>query len=265
VIFEACIWCNGDASDSDVSHVVPECFGNRDQQCLPKGVVCRKCNNYFGSKIEPALIADPILHAICVATRIIDPGDGNVFRDRLFDEQHKPTGSVDRDLKIDATLSGQHYSVDIGYAIRGQIRVDHDGRREAKLSRALHKLAFESYVWQLISGALPASAPSPSSSYFEPIRSWTRHGQPSGAIRAYVRMPARALSVDWEMRTVQYEEHLASDMRLYGDCFAVSLTSQSKDAGVHLRSWCAALPSNAVLVGTSYELLREEEVSEATP
>jgi hypothetical protein len=40
-----CIWCEEPTNDSDVSHVLPECFGNRDAQVLPKGTVCRSCNN----------------------------------------------------------------------------------------------------------------------------------------------------------------------------------------------------------------------------
>ena len=87
---KSCIWCGGPTNDSDVSHVLPVCSGNRDTQVLQKGTVCRPCNNYFGSKVEPALIEDPVIHAICVAFRVVDPGDANVFRDRLFDQHHAP-------------------------------------------------------------------------------------------------------------------------------------------------------------------------------
>src|ERR1700680_2893226 len=95
-----CLWCRGAVDATDVSHVLPECFGNRDQQVLPPGMVCRKCNNYFGSKIEPALTDDPVIHSLVVALRLVDPGDANVFRDRLFSTPHVPKEPVVRSLAL---------------------------------------------------------------------------------------------------------------------------------------------------------------------
>lgn len=252
-----CIWCNEPSVDSDRSHVVPECFGNQNQQYLAKGIVCRKCNSYFGSKIEPTLIADPIIHAICVATRIVDPGDGNAFRDRMFDEEHRPVKPVDRNLIIDAKLTNKHFDVHISYSVSGQMHIEYDKRRESKFSRALHKIAFEAYVWQFVSKQLPPDASDPFSECFNHIKQWSRYGQPHGKMRPYVRMPAKALANSWEMSIFQYSDHLGLDMRLYGDCFAVSLTSPSELTGLHLQSWCSTPINNAVLVDESYELIKQ--------
>jgi hypothetical protein len=84
---ENCIWCKGSTDESDLSHVMPECFGNTEQ-VLPPGIVCYSCNHYFGSKIEPSLFEDPVIHTMCVMFHVVDPGDGKVFRERLFNRHH---------------------------------------------------------------------------------------------------------------------------------------------------------------------------------
>ena len=57
-----CIFCGNDSRDSrSVEHIIPESFGN-STAILPKGVVCDKCNNYIGRKIEsPFLNSEAIL------------------------------------------------------------------------------------------------------------------------------------------------------------------------------------------------------------
>ncbi len=54
-----CIFCKKVSDDSkSVEHIVPESLGNTDH-CLPKGIVCDKCNNYFASKIEQPVLEKP--------------------------------------------------------------------------------------------------------------------------------------------------------------------------------------------------------------
>lgn len=57
-----CIFCGNDSRASrSVEHIIPESFGN-STAILPKGVVCDKCNNYIGRKIEsPFLNSEAIL------------------------------------------------------------------------------------------------------------------------------------------------------------------------------------------------------------
>lgn len=57
-----CIFCGNDSSNSkSIEHIIPESFGN-STTVLPQGVVCDKCNNYIGRKIEaPFLNSEAIL------------------------------------------------------------------------------------------------------------------------------------------------------------------------------------------------------------
>lgn len=51
-----CIFCKEESSSSKtVEHIVPESLGNKDHT-LPAGIVCSRCNNYFGLKVEKPLL-----------------------------------------------------------------------------------------------------------------------------------------------------------------------------------------------------------------
>jgi hypothetical protein len=54
-----CIFCRQDTTSSrSVEHIIPESLGNT-QNVLPKGIVCDRCNEYFGRKIEQPVLALP--------------------------------------------------------------------------------------------------------------------------------------------------------------------------------------------------------------
>lgn len=59
-----CIFCKQDSSASRrVEHIIPEALGNKEH-ILPTGIVCARCNEYFGRKIEkPLLETDYFRHA----------------------------------------------------------------------------------------------------------------------------------------------------------------------------------------------------------
>ena len=63
-----CIFCQEESSHStSIEHIIPESLGNVDH-VLPAGVVCDKCNQYFGSKVEgPLLDSDYFRHARCMS------------------------------------------------------------------------------------------------------------------------------------------------------------------------------------------------------
>lgn len=47
-----------------VEHMLPESFGGDELFCLPSGLVCSQCNQYFGREVErPALDSYPFNHA----------------------------------------------------------------------------------------------------------------------------------------------------------------------------------------------------------
>ena len=55
-----CIFCKGDSSGTrSIEHVIPESLGNTDH-VLPMGLVCDRCNRYFGTKIEQPLLSSAI-------------------------------------------------------------------------------------------------------------------------------------------------------------------------------------------------------------
>lgn len=59
-----CIFCKNDSSNSkSVEHIIPESLGNKNQ-VLSKGVVCDSCNNYFGNKIEKAVLEMPYFKSL---------------------------------------------------------------------------------------------------------------------------------------------------------------------------------------------------------
>ncbi|MBI3780265.1 MAG: hypothetical protein HY278_04290 [candidate division NC10 bacterium] len=249
---ESCIWCKAPTDNSDVSHVLPECFGNRDAQVLPKGTMCRSCNNYLGSKIEPALVEDPIIHAICVTLRVVDPGDANVFRDRLFDQDHKPVAPPQRNVQLNLTIRADALELEASYEVKGTIRRAFDRRWVARFSRAIHKLAFESFVWlQLRPDAKPAALDLFAES-FRPIRRWVRYGEPHGSVRPLVRMPSSSVTHQWEPHLWGFDRHFALELRLFGDWLAVSLTSPHGEVQKHLTGWCSESGRPAWLIGESF-------------
>lgn len=58
----SCIFCCQSAHHCTAEHILPESLGGKEWACLPDGLVCGKCNQYFGSKVEPlALGSFPFL------------------------------------------------------------------------------------------------------------------------------------------------------------------------------------------------------------
>lgn len=61
----ACIFCkDAAASFTTEEHIVPESLGGGDWSLLPDGLVCDKCQNYFGAKIERNVLSDAPFHII---------------------------------------------------------------------------------------------------------------------------------------------------------------------------------------------------------
>ncbi|MGA2404379.1 MAG: HNH endonuclease [Syntrophobacteraceae bacterium] len=57
-----CIFCRKPAVGATVSHVLPASLGGEKWACLPDGLVCSQCNQYFGDNVERlALSSFPFL------------------------------------------------------------------------------------------------------------------------------------------------------------------------------------------------------------
>jgi hypothetical protein len=52
-----CIFCQKPAVEASVSHILPASLGGEEWACLPDGLVCSRCNQYFGDKVESLALA----------------------------------------------------------------------------------------------------------------------------------------------------------------------------------------------------------------
>jgi hypothetical protein len=219
----------------DESHVLPECVGNQ-QKVLPSGIVCKPCNQYFGAKVEPALLADPLFHAIAVFLQVVDPGDMNVFRERMFDAAHPAVGKVNRRLDLNANIKDQSIGIDVSNTVSGRLEKTYNLRDLALLSRAVHKIAFESFVWHMfVEGK--ENPPDVFSDLFNPVRDWARYGQPHGSVRPVLRRPHPSFSPNWDVQTWRFSQDFGVQLNLFGDWYAVSLTSSTDSVVSDLNRW----------------------------
>jgi len=245
-----CIWCRRTAPDVtfDESHILPECVGNV-QQILPAGIVCKPCNNYFGSKVEPALLADPPFHAIAVFLQLVDLADMNVFREKLFDKEHPSVGNVNRDLKLNATIKGQTLGLDVSYAVSGRLEKIYSTKELSFLSRAVHKVALESLAWQIYVGGGLLNPPDLFSDAFDPARVWARDGQPHGSVRPVLRRPNPVISFQWGVQGWKFVDGFGVQLNLFADFYAVNLTSSPQSVLQDLREWVGETAQDMWVVG----------------
>ena len=155
LITETCIYCPGtvDRTSDDEYHIIPFSLGNTsdDQRLriispytLPKGIVCKSCNSYFGSHLDTHLVNHPVLRMWKTLKSIPSYNSSTpVFENetvRLSSRKNKLL-SIDKGegrivLKNDGTLSIPHASL--------------KNLKHTQVSRALHKIAFECSIWQML-------------------------------------------------------------------------------------------------------------------
>jgi hypothetical protein len=253
---DRCIWCLRDVREapSDESHVLPECLGNAGQQTLPPGIVCTSCNNYFGRTVEPIFLRDPIVHVIASFLQIVDPGDQQAFRAKTFDNEHQPLGPVRRNVSLDLKLLGHRIELGVKSEISGTIVREYSHRDLGFLSRAVHKVAFESLAWCLYvkDSEMPAAVDVPDlfSVTFDAVRMWGREGQPMSHVRPVFRRPANTISPGWRVQHSAHPNGWLCELTLCAaDWYAVSLTSPSAVVETHLREWTAAAPGPKWMIG----------------
>jgi len=224
---QRCIWCLREKDETvfDVSHVLPECVGNENMQALPKGLVCKECNRYFGTKVEPALLTDPLFHIIAVLLRLRDPQDMNAFRDNIFDTTHPAVDQVARRMHLDIKISKNDFAVDLQYGIQGKMIKKYTRRELALLSRAVHKIAFETLAWTVYVKELNTEI-DVYSEEFNPVREWSRRGSPVNHIRPVVRRQTfDRISTEWGCSLIKLHEFIGLELNLFGGWYAVNLTS----------------------------------------
>ena len=253
-----CIWCLREppsATFNSESHVLPECVGNKRQQVLPLGIVCDRCNHSFGGKVERALIDDPIFST---NVGILQQRDEK----KEFVYEHSPSG-VHRDVHVDTEVSDNKVTVNTKYEIQGQPSrayenraippksKDYDRRSLALLSRAVHKIAFESLAHSLFVGEglkvvnVDLKDIDIFNCSFETIRKWVRFGEPQGSVRPVLRLQKIEEAItqeelfQWGGRLSYFQQWFRYELNLFGDWHIVSMTSPSNKVDNDLRSWVA--------------------------
>jgi len=252
-----CIWCLEEppsATFKSESHVLPECVGNEQQQVLPPGIVCDHCNESFSRKVEPTLIDDPIFSTRVGILQLRD-------KNGVFVYEPSPSG-VHRKVHLDARISGNKITVDTTqYEIKGQPSnpyesrsippksKDYNKRSLALLSRAVHKIAFESLAHSLFVGTgkkfeyKALKDIDMFSQSLKIIRDWTRYGQPQNSVRTVLRFQKfegtkkqKELTL-WEFSLHGFKHWLRVEINLFGDLYIISLTSPADKVEGDLRDW----------------------------
>lgn len=195
-----CIWCLEEPSSvtfSSESHVLPECAGNIGKQILPQGVACDRCNHFFGTKLEPVLIDEPIFSTLVGVLELRDV-------DSKFTYEHSPSG-IHRIAHMAAEISTNRITLNIQYEIKGQPgkpnetrtiskSKDYNKRALALLSRAVHKIAFEAVAHSLFVGTGLQFEKKELKDIdifdrsFNVIRDWVRYGEPQHSVRPVLRI-----------------------------------------------------------------------------
>ncbi len=230
-----CIWCLGPASPSDrektdKSHVLHAALGNADQQVLPPGVVCRPCNNFFGRKVDPALIDFPPL---CMTATYLEVM--NTRRNKLFRESVPGVGRIPDTPSevIDVALgwSPMKLMLDLRQPSVGRYEKDYSPKDLRGLSRAVHKLLVESIAWHVYVYGHPEPVDLFDSA-FDHVRRWVRRGEPHGAARPWLwQLPLeQALLQGWRVEPLYFAEGRGfTRMRVLGNWFLVDVTSENRN------------------------------------
>lgn len=239
-ILNKCIWCLRTIPQvkfTSDSHVLPKCVGNLDKQVLPKGIVCDKCNNFFSHSVEPALIADPTFHVLAVILKIRHPDKGSFFRCRIFDDEHKSATGEHQEIHIENSVSSKKLRMMIDYRTQGEIIRTYDLAELALLSRAIYKIAFESYVWHKVvnKDSLPFDILDEN---FKNVRNWVRYGEPQKYVRPVLRLRQfSSAKGEWVTYIWGFQNSIMVEVDLFGDWYATDLVSQNERALDTLREW----------------------------
>jgi len=241
-----CIWCREPidpltGSRTDTSHVLNQCLGNADQQILPPGVVCVACNNYFGAKIDPALLAFAPLRMNAALLEVMNPKKHRLFQSSVLGLGPIPD-APSTVINVTLTVSPTKLSLDLHEPNVGRYEDEYELRRLRLLSRAVHKFLVESVAWHihvrgegeqldLLDGA------------FDSVRNWARYGQPQGQARPWLWafQSQERLPQSWRVWPVECADGRAFGRAdLFGSWFFADLTS---DSGTVLQSLSETRPA----------------------
>lgn len=147
-----CIYCKREAAGAQEEyHIIPYSAGNivearypLDELILPTGLVCDKCNHYFGSKVETHLTGHPIVQL----WRVLKGVQG---RAKTLEYKSEGLKLSSRKHKILAVEQGRNEEFRIDRS--GVVKIKNpslDKVNHIGVSRALHKIAFEYEVKMIL-------------------------------------------------------------------------------------------------------------------
>jgi len=230
-----CIWClkpapPNDPSRSDTSHVVHACLGNAEQQVLPPGIVCKPCNGVFGTKLDRELIEFPPLRMNGALLEVMHhPDKKRLFRDSIPDVGPIPDAPSEV-IEVLIGCTSMSLVLDLWRPIIGHYEVTYTTRRLRLLSRAVHKLLFESVAWHVyVRGH--NEAVDLFDSAFDAVRRWVRYGEPQTTGRPWLwHLPSQNLLQAWRVEPLHRVRGRGfTRMRLLGSWFFADLTSDNDD------------------------------------
>jgi len=251
VMLNRCIWClqeSPNATFNSVSHVPPQCFGNKEW-ILPVGIVCDSCNNFFGRRIEPIFLNhNPTFKVIAFLLQLKNPRTNRLIQPCLFEWKYSAPGvkaSFDTTMNVSdrtITLSVEHTIHDVhGISNRSNKQETYsiNGRVIAFISRAVHKIAFEALAYTILVKRT-AQNMDIFDSRFDLVRKWARFGEPYVPIRPVIRRQSIDMGKSSEFGSELHQRSssaLAMQLNIYGDLYGVSLTSLPDEVYDDLRSW----------------------------
>lgn len=163
--------------DND-AHVITQGLG-WNQNVFPRGVLCDRCNSYFGNTLEPALIMHPGLAADM--QRLGVPGRDAVPRQAIANWLREQDGSYGAPF-MSPEAGGLYNGVPL-IVIKGLMdrRFDH-----LRFRRGLHMLAFNVLAHLHVSGQAPEPFFDPEDSRYDQLRKYIRAPRSPGEAWPFV-------------------------------------------------------------------------------
>ena len=270
-----CIWCLKEppnAAFRTESHILPKSIGNIKQQVLPPGVVCDGCNHFFGRDLEPNLIDEPVLSTLAAILQLRDI-------DSKFVYMHSPSGTH-RNAHMKTAVSANKITQTTQYEIKGQIDKPnevktiskskcYDKRALAFLSRAVHKMAFETLAHNLFvsTGLKYQNKELGDMDIFDPnfnvIREWVRDGKPQHSVRPALRIQKfdeverQQQLFEWGGKCSYFPQWICYELNLFSDWYVLSLTSPADRVKGDLINWLKKRKPNhqVIMVGDALEFM----------
>ena len=222
--------------------------------------------------MEPELIDEPIFSTL---TGILELRDV----DSNFTYEHSPSG-IHRTAHMAAEVSANRITLNTQYEIKGQpdkpneVRTiskskDYNKRALAFLSRAVHKIAFESVAHSLFVGTDSQNKKKGLEDIdifdrsFNVIRDWVRYGEPQHSVRPALRIQkfdevkTKEELFQWGGELWHFPQGVCYALNLFNEWYILSITSSPDKVESDLKSWVKTTKfSNPVwMVGDKLQLI----------